>query len=159
MGLNQEIAHLEPAESRESAGLQSNNSPGTETLAPVATVGQGGEAGIAQSVEHAIENRGVTGSTPVSGTSPAAVSTKEQSRQETPTVSEDTHIGSAAAERPDCSFVGTGRGPYRSREERGCVGMTYDEIAAELGVTRQRVMQIERAALRKLREGFERVAR
>lgn len=34
--------------------------------------------------------------------------------------------------------------------ERGCEA-TYAEIAAELGVTRQRVCQIEKAALKKVR--------
>ena len=47
------------------------------------------------------------------------------------------------------------RGPYRPREECNREGASYDEIALELGVTRQRVMQIERAALRKLREAAE----
>ncbi len=32
-------------------------------------------------------------------------------------------------------------------------GMTYEEIARELGCTRQRVQQIERNALKKLRRG------
>jgi DNA-directed RNA polymerase sigma subunit (sigma70/sigma32) len=34
--------------------------------------------------------------------------------------------------------------------------MTYDEIATELGVTRERVSQIEREALAKLRTEFDR---
>lgn len=76
MGTNTKNKGLAPSESAEKSGLQSNNSPGAKTLAPSVEVGQGDAAGIAQSVEHAIENRGVTGSTPVSGTIAARVSSR-----------------------------------------------------------------------------------
>jgi RNA polymerase nonessential primary-like sigma factor len=82
----------------------------------------------------------------------------EQSSHSSPTDEEDTSDGLTAVETPDCSVVRK-RGQYRSREERGWDTPTYDEIAAELGVTRQRVIQIEREALRKLRLAYENLMR
>ena len=86
----------------------------------------------------------------------------EPSRHPSPTDGKDTCKGHTAVETPDGSVMRTKRpsGPvYRSREERGWEGATYDEIGAELGVTRQRVIQIEREALRKLRLAYENLLR
>lgn len=82
----------------------------------------------------------------------------EQSSHSSPTDGEDTCKGHTAVETPDCSVVRK-RGPYRSREERGHEGAIYDEIGAAPGVTRQRVIQIEREALRKLRLAYENLMR
>ena len=47
---------------------------------------------------------------------------------------------------------GRNKAGYRTPEEDGC---TLEEIGQELGVTRERVRQIEKAALAKLRAGLE----
>lgn len=94
------------------------------------------------------------------------MSITEQSSRPSSTDGEDASQGQTAGEIPDCSVVPISAVPkritrrpsgliYRSREERGWEGATYDEIGAVLGVTRQRVIQIEREALRKLRLAYE----
>jgi DNA-directed RNA polymerase sigma subunit (sigma70/sigma32) len=49
--------------------------------------------------------------------------------------------------------------PYRTALSDGRDGATHEEIAAVLGVTRERVRQIEREALRKLRLAYENLMR
>lgn len=88
------------------------------------------------------------------------MSINDRSSHSSPTDEEDAGQGHPEVEIPDRSLVHiTQRGPYRSREERGWEGATYDEIGAVLGVTRQRVIQIEREALRKLRHAAENLMR
>lgn len=88
----------------------------------------------------------------------------DRSSHSTPTVGKDAGQGHPEVEIPDRSSMripgrNGERGPYRSREERGWEGATYDEIGAALGVTRQRVIQIEREALRKLKHAAENLMR